>query len=105
MERKECYLYLTLACILMGFSGMAGAQQDPKAAVYQAFINNRMEEWERVIGDLASRKATLDDDQLVELVGLYYGYVGWAIGQGMNRKAKDLIRAAVAYNHGTPKKK
>jgi tetratricopeptide (TPR) repeat protein len=94
MERKECYLYLMLTWILMGCTGAALAQQAPHVAVYQAFINDRMEEWDRVIEDLAGREASLTDDQLIELVGFYYGYVGWAIGQGMDRKAKAYIRAA-----------
>ena len=94
MERKECYLYLTLVWMLLYCTGMVAAQADPEAAIYRAFIHDRMDEWDRVIEDLAGREATLSDDQRVELVNFYYGYVGWAIGQGMDRKAKDYIRAA-----------
>jgi tetratricopeptide (TPR) repeat protein len=69
-------------------------QPDPKELVYQAFISDRMDDWDRLILDLKRRKTELGDDQLLELVNFYYGYVGWAIGQGMNRKAKDYIREA-----------
>jgi tetratricopeptide (TPR) repeat protein len=94
MERKKCSRCLILAgCFLCSF-WMLTAQPGPKEQVYQAFVSDRMEAWDRVIVDLTNRKANLSDERLTELINYYYGYVGWAIGQGMDRKAKDYIQEA-----------
>lgn len=94
MERKECFRYLILACYFLCSMVMLSAQPGPKEQVYQAFISDRMEAWDRVIVDLTNRTASLTDEQLTELINFYYGYVGWAIGQEMDRKAKDYIQEA-----------
>lgn len=94
MERKECFTYLTLALLLWLGTGSLPAQQDPKVTVYRAYVSDRMEDWDRILMEMAGRKANLDGDQLIHLVNYYYGYIGWAIGQGMDRKARDYIDEA-----------
>ncbi len=86
----------TIGILLLLFSGAAilPAQQSPHEKVYQAYISDQMDLWDQVIRDLSSRKASLTDQQLKELINFYYGYVGWAIGQDMKRKARDYIDEA-----------
>jgi tetratricopeptide (TPR) repeat protein len=94
MERKKCFRYLTLVWFYLFITGSLPAQEDPKVTIYRAYVSDRMDEWERILTDMAGRKAILGDDQLIDLVNYYYGYVGWAIGQGMDRKAKETIDEA-----------
>jgi len=94
MERKKCFRYLILAWYSLSSIGILTAQPGPKQQVYQAFISDRMDAWDQVIVDLSRRKANLTDGQLMDLINYYYGYVGWAIGQDMNRKARNYIHEA-----------
>jgi tetratricopeptide (TPR) repeat protein len=94
MEGKECLRYLTLAWLLWCGTGLLYAQLDPKLTVYRAYVSDRMEDWDRILMDMAGRKDNLTDDQLLDLVNYFYGYIGWAIGQGMERKARDYINEA-----------
>ncbi len=94
MERKKCLKYLILAWSLLGSIAVLTAQPGPRQQVYQAFISDRMDAWDQVIRDLSKRRADLSDAQVMDLINYYYGYVGWAIGQGDDAKARDYIDEA-----------
>jgi tetratricopeptide (TPR) repeat protein len=94
MEKQECIRYITITWFLFTGLGLLYANQSPRERVYQAFISDRMDTWDQVIGELRSRKATLSDTQLMELISYYYGYTGWAIGEGLNEKASRYIMEA-----------
>ncbi len=94
MERKKCFKYIALLWVtLIGF-GTLQAQQSPKERIYQALISDRMDDWEQVIVELYSRKASLSDAQLGELVNFYYGYSGWLMEEGPEKKAKRYVEEA-----------
>ena len=94
MEGKKYIKNIVIFYLLLSCSGILHAQQSPHEKIYQAFISDHMDAWDEVISDLSNRKANLNDEQLTDLVNFYYGYVGWAIGQDMKRKAKDYILEA-----------
>lgn len=87
------YFSLSLAGTVMA-GGNFPTWQNMKEKVYLAFISDQMEEWDRVIVSLESRKASLSDKQLGELLNYYYGYTGWAIGEGLKNKAVRYIGEA-----------
>lgn len=67
------------------------AQQSPKERIYQAFIADNMDEWGEIILEQNSKRASLSDDQLGELVNFYYGYTGWLMEEGPKKKTKQYI--------------
>ena len=94
MERKKCFGCIALVCLFLSCTGLLHAQNSPREKVYQAFILDRMDNWDQVIGELRNRKENLSDKQLLELVNYYYGYIGWAIAKGLNNKASRYILEA-----------
>ncbi len=94
MERKKCTKYIVFGWLALSGYGISEAQQSPKERVYQAFISDQMEDWDRVITELSSRKATLSDVQLGELINFYYGYTGWAVEEAPKKKANEYIDMA-----------
>ncbi len=76
MERKKCFRYLAIIWLSLWSFGTLQAQKSPKERVYQALINDQMDDWDQVIVELYGRKASLSDAQLGELVNFYYGYSG-----------------------------
>jgi len=55
-----------------------------------------MQGWDPVIRSMNSRKKSLSDTQLGELVNYYYGYTGWLIGEDQKKKAVRYIEEAEA---------
>ena len=92
MEGKKCIKNLVFWLLLSSGAGTLHAQPPPHEKVYQAYISDQMDLWDHVIVDFAERKASLTDEQLRDLISYYYGYIGWAMGQDMKRKARDYIR-------------
>ncbi len=94
MERQKCVKYIIIVWLSVSGFATVQAQQNFKERVYQAFITDHMNDWDLVIVELSSRKATLSKAQLGELINYYYGYTGWAIGEGLDKKAKKYIQEA-----------
>ena len=94
MERKKCVKYIIIVGLSFSVFGTVQAQLSTKEIVYRAFISDRMDDWDQVIVELKNRKATLSDAQLGDLINFYYGYTGWAIGEGLDKKAKKYIQEA-----------
>ena len=95
MERQKYFRYIAILWLFLFCFGKLHAQLSPREQVYQAFIYDQMEAWDQVIGELRNRKANLSDEQLVELINYYYGYIGWAIGEGLDKKANIYLGEAV----------
>ncbi len=94
MERKKCIKYIAiLGFSLLGVLSLK-AQQSPKERVYQALITDTMDDWEEVIVEAKSRKASLSDAQLGELVNFYYGYSGYLMDEGPKKKARQFVEEA-----------
>lgn len=94
MKRQKYIRSITIVWIILSGLGLLHAQESPSERVYQAYISDQMDAWDRVIVQLRNRKASLSDTQLGELINYYYGYTGWAIGEGHNKKATQYILEA-----------
>ncbi len=94
MVRQICSRFLPIAWLLFSSLGIMSAQQSPNERVYRAYISDEMDAWDQVIVELRNRKASLSDPQLSELINYYYGYTGWAIGEGHDKKANQYILEA-----------
>lgn len=58
-----------------------------KSDIYQAFISGRMDKWE-VVMNAFEGKTNLSNQQKLELVSYYYGYIGYSLGI----KNRDLAK-------------
>lgn len=94
MERKKCFRYLAIIWLSLWSFGTLQAQKSPKERVYQALINDQMDDWDQVIVELYGRKASLSDAQLGELVNFYYGYSGYLMEEGPKNKARQYVEEA-----------
>ena len=94
MKRPKCIKYLIV--LLLTVQGILVAQENPRERVYQALIHDRMDEWDKVIVEMSSRKSSLSDKELGELVNYYYGYSGWLMEEGPKKKAKTYVAEADA---------
>ena len=98
MAVKKCIKYLII--LLLTVQGILVAQESPRERVYQALIHDRMDEWDKVIVEMSSRKSSLSDKELGELVNYYYGYSGWLMEEGPKKKAKTYVAEADALIDG-----
>lgn len=94
MERTEYYKYLLIAWLFLLGQNVNSASENPKEQVYRAFISSQMDLWEQVIRELEQKKSTRTDDESLQLVNYYYGYIGWAIGEELNKEAKNYLKEA-----------
>jgi tetratricopeptide (TPR) repeat protein len=94
MERKKYFRCLMILLVLFTGNWIIHAQNSPRDRVYQAYVSNQMDNWDRVIVEMKKRQTQLTDIQQLELINYYYGYIGWAIEEGMDRKAKAYISEA-----------
>ena len=98
MAVKKCFKYLII--LLLTFQGILAAQESPREKVYQALIYDKMDDWDEVIVEMSSRKSSLSDKELGELVNYYYGYSGWLMEEGPKKKAKTYVEQADALIDG-----
>lgn len=89
MKRYNFIILLSLLSMIM-----LQAQQSPKERIYQAFVYDRMDDWESVISEQKSLRNSLSDAQLGELINFYYGFSGWLMEEGPEKKAKQYIEEA-----------
>lgn len=91
MKRKKNKLILTvilLTCILAPLYA-AGERQE----IYSAYVNNRMEIWQKVIDGMEAQKPS-DNEKLAELVNYQYGYIGYCIGFNLRDEARKYLTLA-----------
>ena len=64
-----------------------------REAIYNAYINDKMEDWKKVIDEMESNKMPTIDF-LYELVNYQYGYIGYCMGIDENSEAKKYLKLA-----------
>lgn len=64
-----------------------------KSEIYNAFINNNMEQWKLTIDKMEQMKKN-DNNFLLELLNYQYGYIGWCIGTDNGNSAKKYLELA-----------
>ncbi len=64
-----------------------------KTEIYNAYINNKMEQWKLTIDRMEQMKKS-DNNFLLELVNYQYGYIGWCIGTDNSNSAKEYLKLA-----------
>lgn len=94
MEAKKVLMRFILSGFCLAAFGLMEAQQSYKETVYQAFVSNQMDKWEKVILDLNSKRAGLSYEQKGALLNYYYGYTGWLSEEGPNKKTRTYIEEA-----------
>jgi tetratricopeptide (TPR) repeat protein len=94
MERKKHFKILIGIFLILFCHTHLKAQEQYQEIVYRAYIFNQMDQWDKVIGDLYKTNETLELTQSIELINYYYGYIGWAIAEGLNKKAKAYLKTA-----------
>lgn len=61
-----------------------------KVDLYRSFTSGKMDQWEVAMNAFA-RKTSLSNQQKLELVSYYYGYIGYSLGVKNRDKAKEYI--------------
>ncbi|MBN2635784.1 MAG: tetratricopeptide repeat protein [Prolixibacteraceae bacterium] len=87
MERKK---YILLVGLLIISTTLFASYRD---SIYNAYINNQMEDWERII-DKMERDKNNTTDNLLEIINYQYGYIGFCMGTNQNNKAKKYLKLA-----------
>jgi tetratricopeptide (TPR) repeat protein len=64
-----------------------------KADIYNAYINNRMQDWKSAIDRIAGTPDK-SDALLLELVNYQYGYIGWCLGSNNRGEAAAYLKLA-----------
>lgn len=80
------FTFFTILCIALTSNVLA-----QKADIYQAFISGKMYKWEAVMNNFAG-KTSLTNQQKLELVSYYYGYIGYSLGVKNKDKANIYIK-------------
>lgn len=89
MERKKCILiYFSLVFLI---SLIYNDNYDE--IIYNAYRNNNMNEWKRLIDRLQS--LTIQDNKiLIQLINYQYGYVAWCLGNNKKKEAEHYLKLA-----------
>lgn len=83
---RSCKLkFQIIVCLFLTTNAFA-----QKADINQSFISGRMDKWEVAMNTLAV-KTSLSNQQKLELVSYYYGYIGYSLGIKNKDKAKIYI--------------
>jgi tetratricopeptide (TPR) repeat protein len=88
MERK-----IVLIVFLLLIFGVLSASASEKSEVYKAYIQNDMEQWQRVVDDM-DRQKTPTNEFRCELLNYQYGYIAWCIGNKKYDMAKRYLESA-----------
>jgi tetratricopeptide (TPR) repeat protein len=64
-----------------------------KSEIYNAYVNNRMEQWKNVIDRMESLKGKTNEMTL-ELINYQYGYIGYCLESGKTDEAKSYFTLA-----------
>jgi len=67
------------------------AESPYKKTIYTTFINREMYKWGSIIHATEAGKPLTTVDQKLELVNLYYGYIGHLLGKKQYDTAEDMI--------------
>ncbi len=99
MERKEYFKYLILIFGVV-IAHAVSANNATRLKIYEAYIQGDMAAWKVVMDSLETQKGKQPTGQQLGLVNYYYGYIGWAIGNGRKAEAKQYIsKMELLLNH------
>ncbi len=87
MERaKYCFIILS---VFLSLSALG----NNRIAVYEAYINDNMTEWKRVIDNM-NRTEPKDNEFILELTNYQYGYIAWCLGNDKKSEARKYLELA-----------
>ena len=69
-------------------------QQTYRQQTYLSYLADKIGDWETIIKEMKSRQSDLSREEKIDLVGYYYGYIGWFIEEGRNKEAKKNLEEA-----------
>lgn len=84
---RTCLVILLLVTI----TSASNAESHYKSTVYSAFIARDMTKWEELIRTVEASGSNKTVDQKLELINLYYGYIGYLIGKKQFTPAEKLM--------------
>lgn len=87
MERKKNILIIGL--LLFSTTLIASYRN----SIYNAYINNRMEDWKKIIDEMESNNKNTPE-YLLEIINYQYGFIGWCIGTDQQNEAKKYLNLA-----------
>src|ERR1035437_1812771 len=98
---------LILSLILLTFTSGMFAKTSYSKNIYDAFIVRDMTKWESVIQSMEASHSVTTVDQKLELIGYYYGVIGYLIGKKQYLHAEQLTNKGDALIeqvlHASPK--
>lgn len=89
MKSKNYFLSIAILCIIITIPISAKAEDYDKV-IYHAYVNNNSSDWESVLKELENQSLSTIDKKL-QLVGYYYGFVGYLISKNKYNQAKKYI--------------
>jgi len=92
MESTKITLYrLFFTLFLVTLTPEVFSESPYKKTVYNTFINREMYKWGSIINTIEKGKTAETVDQKLELINLYYGYIGHLIGKKQFDLAEIMI--------------
>jgi len=88
MERSKHFI--TLILLMFCFTT---SQANYKSKIYNAFITNNMNQWQRVVDEMQT-EANKSNEFLMELVNYQYGYIAWSLGNKKHDLAEKYLSLA-----------
>ncbi len=88
MERKKNYI-VTIVFLLSVFV----AKPAYKTQIYNAYISNRMNDWQATIDKMEENRET-NTEFLLQLINYQYGFIAWCIGNEKNETAEKYLKLA-----------
>ena len=87
MERKNYFvlIFFLLLCLSL--------QANYNALIYDAFINNKMSQWQTTIDNMQIQKNKSKENTL-SLINYQYGYIAWCISNKKNKEAEKYLTLA-----------
>jgi tetratricopeptide (TPR) repeat protein len=93
MKNLSVHKIIILTWLLTCFARLS-AQQSYRQQTYQYYLADKISAWEQVIERMRNNQASLTRAEQIDLVGYYYGYIGWTIGEGKDKQAKKDLELA-----------
>lgn len=91
MERSEYIRLIQVILSMILFSFSIQADESRSLNIYRAYMEGDMNKWETVIREMENTP-TLSDLEKKELIGYYYGYIGYLLGTDHIKTAKPYIQ-------------
>ncbi len=96
MERQKHFILIFCLLFTVIYRN-ALAQNSRDDRVYNAYINGNMKEWHRVIEEMENTETLTGNGNKLQLIGYYYGYIGYLLGTEKTDKALEEIVKGMAW--------